>query len=54
MERNLTPLGLFAGHMVKGQGQTACLYTNDVQSISFDPFIFKLPNLVWLMPLGGR
>ena len=44
----------FSGHMVKGQGQTAGLCTNDVHSISFDPFIWKLPNLVWLMPLGSR
>ena len=40
--------------MAKGQGQTAGLWKNIVNSISLDSFDRKLPNLVQEMPLESR
>ena len=46
----------FSGDMVKGQGQIAGLYTNDVPSVSFDPFVPKLGTVdaprEWICPMN--
>ena len=40
--------------MVKSHGQTAGLFTIIVNSKSFDPFAWKLPNLAQWFPLESR
>ena len=43
-----------SGNMVKSHGQTAGLFTIIVNSVSFDPFAWKLPNLAQWFPLESR